>query len=114
MPNFSIIFFKNSRGDEVVKEFIRKQDKDSVAKISRLIDLVGEHGPLLTMPYARSMGDGLHELRIRGRNEIRIFYICQVPGNIVVVLHAFKKRTQQTPVKELKIAKQRHKDWTEI
>jgi phage-related protein len=61
------------------------------------------------LPHFRAFGDGLFELRPRGRSGIgRAFYGFKV-GKRIVVLHAFIKKTQQTPDRELKLAKQRLK-----
>lgn len=104
MSNWIISFYANNRGDELVKDFIRDQDSQTKSKIARSIDLVSKYGPDLGMPHARYMGDGIYELRIRGNNEVRIFYIAIVINREVMFIHAFKKRTQKTPQKELRIA----------
>ncbi|MEM5421380.1 type II toxin-antitoxin system RelE/ParE family toxin [Paraburkholderia ferrariae] len=54
------------------------------------------------------MGDGLFELRLKGAEGIaRVFY-CAIVDRRVVMLHCFVKKTQQTPHKELEIARKRH------
>jgi len=111
MNKWNIVFYKNSRGDELVRDFIENQDKFTYAKAMRMLDLLKEHGPNLGMPYSKYMKDGLYELRVRGKSEARIFYIFQIE-NTVVLLHAFKKKGQKTPTKELHIALQRKKELT--
>ena len=55
---------------------------------------------------------GLFELRPRGREGIgRVFY-CFVIDRNVVILHAFLKKTPDTPEHELKIARIRMKEVT--
>lgn len=77
------------------------------AKITERLIIIGPH---LGMPFTRAMGKGLFELRIRGKEGIsRIFY-CTVKENKIVMLHGFIKKSQKTPLKELKIAKQRIKE----
>ena len=73
-------------------------DKE-VAKTIRTIDLLEAFGSNLTMPHSKYLTDGLLELRIRGTREIRIFYCFH--NNKAVLLHAFIKKTQKTPNKEL-------------
>ena len=111
MIKWDIVFYKNSRGDELVRDFIENQDKFTYAKAMRMLGLLKEHGPNLGMPYSKYMKNDLYELRVRGQNEVRIFYIFQIE-NTVVLLHAFKKKTQKTPVKELKTAMQRKNELT--
>ena len=69
-----------------------------------------EFGPNLRMPHSRAMGGGLFELRPRGREGIgRVFY-CFVVGKRVVILHAFIKKTEETPKQDLRIARRRMKE----
>lgn len=79
----------------------------------RLLGMMEKHGPDLGMPYSRAMGDGLFEFRPKGREGIgRVFYCTQV-GMRVVVLHSFVKKTQETPIAELRIARRRLKEVVE-
>ncbi|KAB1591923.1 type II toxin-antitoxin system RelE/ParE family toxin [Burkholderia cepacia] len=60
-----------------------------------------EHDADLRMPYSRAMGEGLLELRPRGREGIgRVFHCIRVGGELVV-LHSFVRKTQETPNDEL-------------
>ena len=69
-----------------------------------------EFGPNLRMPHSRAMGGGLFELRPQGREGIgRVFY-CFVIGQRIVILHAFLKKTAETPERELKISRKRMKE----
>jgi phage-related protein len=79
-----------------------------LADYARLVELLMEFGPNLRMPHSRAMGGGLFELKPRGR-EGRAFY-CFVVGQRVVILHAFVKKTQETPERELRIARRRMKE----
>ncbi len=58
----------------------------------------------------RALGDGLFELRSRGRAGIGRTFYCFMVGKQVTVLHAFIKKTQQTPDRELKLARKRLKE----
>ncbi len=83
---------------------------DILANYARLVELLAEHGLSLRLPHSRTFGDGLFELRPRGRSGIwRAFYFFMVRRR-VVVLHAFVKKTQQTPDQELKLACKRLKE----
>jgi phage-related protein len=83
---------------------------DVLADYAHLVELLAEHGPNLRLPHSRAMGEGLFELRPRGKSGIgRAFYLFLV-GRRVVIVHAFIKKSQQTPDKELRIARKRMKD----
>jgi phage-related protein len=65
------------------------------------------HGANLGEPHTKSLGDGLFELRLKGSEGIaRVFY-CTLVGRRIVMLHSFVKKTQKTPVHEMKIAQNR-------
>ncbi len=81
-----------------------------LADYARLLELLMEHGPILRLPHSRAFGDGLFELRPRGREGIGRAFYCFLLGKRVVVLHAFIKKTQQTPDRELKLARKRLKE----
>jgi phage-related protein len=67
-------------------------------------------GPDLGMPHTRAMGDGLFELRLKGREGIaRVFY-CTLPGRRIVMLHTFVKKSEKTPPRELALAHRRMKE----
>ncbi|MFT3817500.1 MAG: type II toxin-antitoxin system RelE/ParE family toxin [Rubrivivax sp.] len=83
---------------------------DILADYARLVELLMEHGPHLRMPHSRSMGDGLFELRPRGREGIGRALYCHLSGRRVSIVHAFIKKTEETPDKELKIARRRVKE----
>jgi len=77
------------------------------ASYARLTELLEEFGLELRMPHSRAMGGGLFELRPRGREGIaRVFY-CTKVGRKIIILHSFIKKTNETPKRELDIARRR-------
>lgn len=67
-------------------------------------------GGNLGEPHTQSMGGGLFELRLKGAEGIgRVFY-CTLIGQRIVMLHCFVKKTQKTPLRELRIAQSRMKE----
>jgi phage-related protein len=83
---------------------------DVLADYARLVGLLEEHGPSLRLPHSRAFGDGLFELRPHGRSGIGRAFYCFFVGRRVVVLHAFIKKSQQTPDRDLKLARKRMKE----
>jgi len=69
-----------------------------------------EHGPNLGLPYTDAFGSGLFELRLKGADGIARVFFCMMVEQEIVMLHSFIKKTQKTPEKELKLAKQRMKE----
>lgn len=87
-----------------IEELIRSLEKPTIAKVLRTIDLLKDFGPQLGMPHSKKIEDGLFGLRIRGKQEIRIFYCFR--KNSIILLHSFIKKTQKIPEKEIRIALQ--------
>ncbi len=103
--DWGVILFESKRGERFVEEFIKNQDFSTIAKIAHTIDLLEKHGSRLGMPHSKKISRNLYELRIRGKQEIRIIYGF-VKSNIYL-LHAFRKKTQKTPQKEIRTGRKR-------
>lgn len=80
---------------------------DILADYARLVELLTEYGPNLRLPHSKAFGDGLFELRPRGKRGIGRAFYCFLEGKKIVVLHAFVKKSQHTPDRELKLARKR-------
>ncbi len=90
-----------------VEQFILELPSGLAAKYLRLTDLMQEFGSNLGMPHSRALTGGLFELRVKGQEGIaRVFY-CTLVGRRIMILHGFVKKSQKTPVKELKVARRR-------
>ena len=83
---------------------------DILADYARIAELLMEHGPNLGLPHSRTLGDALFELRPRGKSGIGRAFYCFLIGRRALVLHAFVKKSQQTPDRELKLARKRLKE----
>lgn len=86
-----------------VVEFIKKQTPKEQAKILREIDLLEEFGLFLGMPHIRKLKgyNDLWELRIKHSSNIfRILFFNYKKG-IFVLLHAFRKKSNKTPQREI-------------
>ena len=101
-----INILKNCRKE--ILEFPEDVRGDLADALARL-----EEGQVLSMPLSRpmpSIGRGVHELRFRDRAGIyRAVYFLEGAG-VIHVIHAFKKKTQQTPKENIDLAKKRLKE----
>ena len=86
-----------------VETFLELLHHKEIAKVIRTIELLEGFGNGLGLPHSRHMSEGLLELRIRGTREIRVFYCFH--KNKAYLLHAFIKKSQKTPDKEIAIAR---------
>ena len=103
--NYTVEYF-HSR----VKAEIESWPDGILADYVRIVELLMEFGPSLRMPHSLALGGGLFELRSRGREGIGRALYCFVSGRRIVILHAFIKKTQDTPEQELKIVRRRIKE----
>jgi len=71
----------------------------------RSIDLLERFGCDLQMPHSKKIKNNLFELRIRGQQEVRIFYTFHQQQ--IILLHGFIKKSQKILKKELDLALQK-------
>ena len=79
------------------------------ADFIRLTGLMEDHGADLRLPHSRAMGDGLFELRGKGGEGIGRAFYCTMIGRQIVILHSLIKKTQETPLADLRLARKRLK-----
>jgi phage-related protein len=97
------IHYYNNKLENEILEF----PDGLLARYLRLTDLMCEFGPNLGMPHTRPIESGLFELRVKGKEGIARVFFCMKIRKKIVMLHTFIKKSQKTPKKELKIAKNR-------
>tara|TARA_Y100000590_G_C15115817_1_gene786707 strand:+ start:29 stop:361 length:333 start_codon:yes stop_codon:yes gene_type:complete len=93
----------NKKALKEVKSFPEEVKKELGYLIFKL-----QLGETLSMPHSRNMasiGKGCSELRVKDSDGIyRVFYFLKVKGKILI-FHAFQKKDQKTPKKELNLAR---------
>jgi phage-related protein len=98
---------RTTQGARPVKGFLDGLSTQAKAKVYAALEMLAREGNRLRMPKSRSLGEGLHELRIpHPEGPFRIIY-CFQPGRRVLLLHMFVKRTQETPRQDFVLARQR-------
>lgn len=96
----NIKLFKN-----YYKEFYVAQNSEVRDKINKVLKLI-ETQRIIPVKFFRIIEgtDGIYEIRIEvGSNIYRIF-CCFDEGAIVVLFHGFQKKSQKTPLKEIRRA----------
>lgn len=74
------------------------------ARYVRLVESMRNYGANLGKDHTKPLGDGLFELRLRGKEGIARALYCTLVGKRIVMLHCFVKKTQKTPKRELETA----------
>jgi phage-related protein len=98
---WNIVFYNDN-----VASIIEGWPAGILAKYLHLAERIEIYGPNLGMPHTKAMKQGLFEMRLSGKEGIgRLLYMTKAKE--VIILHAFIKKTQQTPKKDLEIAYKR-------
>ena len=91
--------YRTSQGGRPVYDFLRKLTEDAYAKVTATLEMLARLGNRLEFPKSRPMGSGLFEVRVsHPEGPFRILY-CFRPRRLIMLLHAFVKKTEQTPKK---------------
>ncbi len=73
--------------------------------------MLQEHGINLHRPFADTLEDGIHELRMKiTGNQVRVLYFFCFK-DIIVLTHDFVKTTAKVPVREIALAKKYRQDF---
>lgn len=102
---YKVKFYIDTRKNvSPVLEYLEKVNQKEKAKILKYIDFLRENKGYLDEPYSKHIKGKIRELRIDfGRNRHRIFYFTFI-GKTIVLLNAFLKKTNKTPIQEIKKA----------
>jgi len=110
---YKIEFYEDKDGNKPARDYIKalkkKKDKDSrikVDKITQYLHYLRTNGTFIGQPIVKHIEGEIWELRPA---KDRIFFVVYQAG-VFVLLHAFTKRTQKTPEKELERARTEYKD----
>lgn len=108
--NFSINYWHNPSGKAPVEKYLDSIDnKEERAELLSILKGIQENGTDAIGVEFRHIEGKLWELKIKTHgNQHRIFYIV-LKGNEMILLHAYLKKSQKAPLKEIKIARQRMK-----
>lgn len=87
-----------------IEKFIKSLERTSLGKTSKTIILLKTFGSNLGMPHSKRIAINLFELRVRGQQEIRIFYSYK--NQQAILLSGFIKKSNKTPEREIEKAKQ--------
>ncbi len=100
-------FYQNENGQEPVRDFLLSLHPKPRGKVLQVIQILSEFGINLPFPYSSQVEGRLRELRAGyGKNQYRVLYYCDA-NRVFVLLHAFEKRSQKLPQREIRIAMER-------
>ena len=103
--NLQVVFYRTETGSEPVRKWLKVLSKDEKKIIGTEIKTV-QIGWSLGTPLLKKLDKDLWEIRCKLDNKIARIIITLYKDSIVL-LHGFIKKSQKTPLKDLKLAKRR-------
>jgi len=99
---YSVKFYKDSRtGKSKVREMMDSLEPKIKEKSWKYMDFLAANEAYLEEPYSRHVKGKIRELRVDfAHNFFRIFYFCLI-GKKIVILHAYFKKSNKAPKKEI-------------
>ena len=111
--NFQAVYYRAADGSEPVDTYISRLPERSQAILFRQIGRLNglsESLPHLPFPHSSQIEGELRELRCHVGSELyRVLY--RRSGNLIVLLHIFRKKVKKVPGREREIAKGRWADF---
>ena len=84
--------------------------KGILANFLRIAELIEEFGPELGRPHTATLGQGLYEIRARGKEGISRSVFCTIKGQEIVVLLTVIKKGKTIPKHHMNTARKRVKE----
>jgi phage-related protein len=110
-PVLSVVFYATAVGAEPVRDWLLGLSREDRRVVGFDIK-TAQYGWPLGMPLIRKLEPGLWEVRSHiGDGIARVLFT--VTGDTMVLLHGFVKKSEKTPVTDLKTARQRMADLQE-
>ena len=109
VSGWTVELYRDPQGRVPVAEFLATLADVDHAAVTRMMTLLEKYGLQLRAPHVRAAKSHrkLWELRIkRPSGAVRLFYFAHTSRRFVM-LHAFWKKSQKTPRRELQIADRR-------
>ena len=102
---WTLEFYSDARGKSPVLEFINGLPESERAKVYMGLRLLREFGAVLGMPHARPLTGHKPIWELRA-GPIRVLYFARA-GRRFILLHVFRKKTGETPKREIAAAERR-------
>jgi phage-related protein len=102
-----VIYYVLPSGEIPVRDFLDAAGSSLKAKAFRILLNIEEYGMQSVISHIKKLsGTPIWEIRILGGDSARILFVTEVNKQILL-LHAFYKKTQKTPPKEIALALKR-------
>ena len=113
MEKISFETFKRPNGHDEFLEWLETLPKKDSAKLLRTIEETEKNGMLVAqrLKWVKKLDTNLYELRSKVGSNIQRAIYFHVDNGRYVITHGFTKKTEKTPITELKHAKELREEW---
>src|SRR5947209_19228174 len=100
-----VVFYRTEAGNEPVRQWLQGLKREDRKTIGQDVK-TAQYGCPLGMPLIKKLEPGLWEVRSHiAQGVARVLF--SVDHGVMVLLHGFVKKSQKTPLDELRTARQR-------
>ena len=107
MAKKRVVYYVDKQRDNPVWDFIEALPPNERMKCFEYIAYLEEMGEMVKRPVGDYLGNKLYELRPK-QTRILYFFILK---DYAVLLHAFRKKTDEIPKREMDVAQKRMNDF---
>lgn len=109
---YQVVYYVDPRtGRKLVQDYLDALPAKVKSRAITYMKMLQANDGRLDEPYARHIVGSIRELRVDfARDHYRILYFAVI-GRRIIMLHAFKKNTPKTPLREIEIALRRHDEF---
>jgi phage-related protein len=101
---WEIVFYRDEQGSSPIREFISSLDQKTQARLEWSLEQLRIRNVQAREPLVRHIEGKLWELREESRTNIYRFFYFFFTGRRIIIVHAFQKKQQRTPQREIEIA----------
>jgi len=107
-----VLFYQTASGQKPIEDFLDQLSSKQAQKVTWVLKLIEEFDRAPSNYFKKMVNASeLWEIRVTGGSDIfRLIGFFDGP-NLVVLAHAFQKKTQKTPKQAIKIAEERKKEY---
>lgn len=107
-----IVFYKTSKGDDPVKNFLNSLTDKQAKKVTWVLRLVRDLD-FVPIEYLKKLVNtkDIWEIRIKSGNNIFRILCFFDKGNLIILTNGFVKKTQKTPAREIELAEKRKQEY---
>lgn len=105
---WELVLYRTAANNGPVAEYLKGLPDSDAAKVNYDLKMLRELGP--RNPSTKHLRGKIYEVRTRGTVQHRVFFAA-ISGQRIILLHAFTKKTQKAPERDIVLAEKRYADF---